>query len=71
MLVMRRCFQVMRGADKNVDFMIFDPRGDILAKHLWTNQGTTDAPVQTTGESALKLVQTEKIEKFVLVQTFN
>ena len=42
--------QVLRGADRNIDVVIKRPDGGLLAKHLWTNSGTTDVIIEQQGK---------------------
>ncbi|XP_064611881.1 transmembrane emp24 domain-containing protein 5-like [Liolophura sinensis] len=42
-------FEVLRGGDRNVDVIITDPNSEIIAKHLWKTEGTSEYTVRTEG----------------------
>ena len=41
--------QVLRGADRNVDFLIKDSKNGVLDSHLWTSTGSTDKEIKKDG----------------------
>jgi len=42
-------FQVLRGADRNIDVVIRRPDGSILASHLWVHEGNTEEVIDMPG----------------------
>ena len=41
--------QVLRGADRNIDFLIKDSKNGVLDSHLWTSTGSTDKEIKKDG----------------------
>ena len=50
-------FQVLRGADKNIDFTIKKPNGDAFARYQWTDRGTVDRETELAGNTYLHNIQ--------------
>ena len=38
-------FQILRGADRNIDFVVKSPTGKVIGHHRWTHEGTTDTDI--------------------------
>ncbi|CAH1776122.1 unnamed protein product [Owenia fusiformis] len=45
-------FEVLRGADRNIDFIIKRADGSIFDSHLWTHEGTTEKLIEEEGPLA-------------------
>ena len=57
---LQECFpfyQVLRGADRNIDFLIKDSNNGVLDSHLWTSTGASDREIKTDGNVFMNKVK--------------